>query len=43
MMQKGMMDGQGMMQKHQDVLNRIDLLDARLAKIETLLERLMQR
>ena len=39
---KGMM-GHGMMRKHQQVVNRLDLLDARLAKIETMLERLMLR
>ena len=37
------MMGHGMMRKHQQVLNRLDLLDARLAKIETMLERLLQR
>ncbi|MEL0586412.1 MAG: hypothetical protein AAES65_16200 [Candidatus Thiodiazotropha sp. (ex. Lucinoma kazani)] len=39
---KGMM-GHGMMHKHQQVINRLDLLDARMAKIETMLERLLQR
>ena len=39
---KGMM-GHRTMRKHQQVVNRLDLLDARLAKIETMLERLMQR
>ena len=39
---KGMM-GHGMMRKHRQVVNRLDLIDARLAKIETMLERLMQR
>ena len=37
------MGGHGMMKKHQEVLNRLDLLEARLAKIEVMLERLMQR
>ncbi len=39
---KGMM-GHGMMRKHQQVVNRLDLIDARMAKIEVMLERLMQR
>ena len=39
----GMMGQGGMMRKNQQVMNRLDLLDARMAKIETLLERLMQR
>jgi len=39
---KGMM-GHGMMPKHQQVVNRLDLLDARMAKIEAMLERLIQR
>ena len=42
-MHQGMKGGHGMMQKHRDLENRLDLSDARLAKIETLLERLMQR
>lgn len=42
-MHQGMKGGHGMMQKHQDVVNRLDLIDARLVKIEALLERLMQR
>jgi len=42
-MHQGMKGGHGMMQKHRDLENRLDLIDARLAKIETLLERLMQR
>lgn len=33
----------GMMRKHQQVVNRLDMLDARMAKIEVMLERLMQR
>jgi hypothetical protein len=37
------MGGHGMMRKHQQVLNRLDLLDARMAKIEAMLERLMLR
>ena len=43
MMRKGMMGGQGMMQMHLQLVTRLDLLDARLAKIEALFERLMQR
>lgn len=39
---KGMM-GHGMMRKHKQVVNRLDLIDARMAKIEVMLERLMQR
>lgn len=35
--------GHGMHKKQQEVLNRLDLLEARLAKIEFLLERLIQR
>jgi hypothetical protein len=50
MMRQGMMGG-GMMDKpkrgvaemHQQVLGRLDLLEARLAKVETMLERLLQR
>lgn len=42
-MHQGMKGGHGMMQKHRDVLNRLDLIDARLVKIEALLERLIQR
>jgi hypothetical protein len=38
----GMMGQGGMMRKHQQVMNRLDLLDARMAKIETMLEHLMQ-
>ncbi len=37
------MMGHGMMRKHQQVVNRLDLIDARMAKIEVMLERLMQR
>jgi len=33
----------GMMRKHQQIVNRLDMLDARMAKIEVMLERLMQR
>ena len=43
MMKKGMMGGPGMMQMHQQVVTRLDLIDARLAKIEALFGRLMQR
>ena len=35
--------GHGMMQKHQQLVSRLDLLDARMAKIEAMLERLLQR
>jgi len=42
MMQHGMM-GKHMMQKHNQVLNRLDLIDARIAKIETMLEKLLLR
>jgi hypothetical protein len=42
-MHQSMKAGYGMMQKVRDVENRLDLIDARLAKIEPLLERLMQR
>lgn len=37
----GMMGQGGMMRKHQQMMNRLDLLDARMAKIEAMLERLM--
>lgn len=45
MMSHGMKGGhdKGMMRKHQQVVNRLDMLDARMAKIEVMLERLMQR
>lgn len=43
MMHQGMKGGHGTMQKHRDVVNRLDLIDARLVKIEAMLERLMQR
>ena len=39
----GMMGQGGMKRKQQQVMNRLDLLDARMAKIETMLEHLMQR
>jgi hypothetical protein len=42
-MHQGMKGGHCMLQKHRDLESRLDLIDARLAKIETLLERLMQR
>jgi len=46
MMGKGMHGGQGgmgMMGKHKQVVSSLDIIDARLAKIEVLLERLSQR
>ena len=40
----GMMHGGGEMHaKHRNLLGRLDLLEARMAKIETLLERLLMR
>ncbi len=33
----------GMEEKHRQMVNRIDMIEARLAKIELMLERLMQR
>ena len=48
-MSPGMMQGRSgmmrhdMMRKHQQVLNSLDLLDARMVKIEALLERLLKR
>jgi hypothetical protein len=35
--------GHGMHEKHRKLIGRLDLLEARLAKIETMLERLLQR
>lgn len=35
--------GHGMMGKHQNMISRLDLMEARLAKIEVLLERMSQR
>ena len=35
--------GLGMHEKHRKRIGRLDLLEARLAKIETMLERLLQR
>lgn len=51
MMGRGMGQGGGMMAKqgrgvtqmHNQVMGRLDLLEARLAKVETMLERLLQR
>ncbi|GEM_PF-2373125 len=43
MMNKGMMGKRMMMAKHRQLVNRLDLIDARLAKIEAMLERLLQR
>ena len=35
--------GHGMMGKHKDLMARLDLMEARLAKMEVLLERMSQR
>lgn len=35
--------GHGKQEKNQELIGRLDLLEARLAKIETMLERLLQR
>ena len=35
--------GCGMHEKHRKLIGRLDLLEARLAKIGTMLERLLQR
>ena len=44
MMGKGMQGGShGMMGRHKDLTARLDLMEARLAKMETLLERMSQR
>ena len=43
MMGKGMHGGMGMMQKHQQVVSQLNLIEARLAKIEFLLERMIQQ
>lgn len=43
MMGKGMHGGPDMMARHSQVTSRLDLMDARLAKIETLLEHLNRR
>lgn len=43
MMKQALISGQGMMQMDQQVIIGLDLLDAGLAKIEALLERMLQR
>jgi hypothetical protein len=43
MMGKAMHGGHGMMAMHNQVLSRLDLMEARLAKMEVLLERMTQR
>jgi len=43
MMNRGMGGMGGMMQSRQQLMGRLDLLDARLAKIEAMLESLLQR
>ena len=43
MMGKGMHGGMGMMKKHQQVVSQLNLIEARLAKMELLLERMNQQ
>lgn len=43
MMRGGGPQGKGMQGKHEQVVKRLDMIDARLAKIEAMLESLMRR
>jgi hypothetical protein len=40
---EGMMHGKGKHQKHEDVVRRLDMIEARMARIEAMLEALMRR